>query len=1053
MPGFADIRGSDISEAFETQRRERAEDICLRFPGETMKKQISVVRMWVGIAILALGVAIAPSELRGQAKETPPGRSPSQPIDEAYTAKIKKYTTETYFNSPLTEYLPASKTVPTPEVVLGDIAGAPGILPYPEEVYKYMRLLEKASPRVKVFSIGKTEEGREMIAVAVSSEANLAKIDENRSRLAKLADPRTIQMNDAEAEKLVEASVPIYYLTGTIHSPETGAPTALMELAYRLAVDESQYIRDIRDNVITLITPVVEVDGRARMVDIYKWHLAHPKENYPPLIYWGKYVAHDNNRDAMCVTLKLTENVLNTLIGWKAQVLHDLHESVPYLYDNTAGDGPFNAWVDPILTNEWEMMGWRNVADMTKMGMPGVFTHGRFDTWSPGYLMFLAALHNGISRLYETFGNGGADTVERTLSQNEYSRTWFRQDPPLPKTMWSQRNNNNYEQTGVLTALHYFSDNRKLFLNNFYLKGKRSVQKPQKEGPAAYVFPADDPRLGSQADLLRVLQKQHVEISRATAKFSVTLPAPRAPRAGRGNADQPSGGTRREPQPTTVTREFPAGSYIVRMDQPYSRAADSLLDYQYWSPDDPQRNPYDDTGWTLGELFNVQAVRVPDVKVLDAAMERVTEVRAPGGVSGTGTVFAINHNAEPALATLRYRLRNAQMDAAEESFEAGGKKFNRGSFLIRNVSASELETAARELGLQATALDAAPNVKSHPLRAARIAFLHTWLSTQTEGWWRLALDKLQIPYTYISTQTLARETDLSAKYDVILFPPAGSGGNPQAIVQGLPTTWGNALPWKNTPETPNLVGNNDSTDDMRPGMGWDGLAKLQQFVQKGGLLVAVTDTTAFATTMGFTPGVSITAAQRMRIVGSVVRTRTVDEASPIAYGYADQLSSMCDNGPIFNISNITGRRGFGGRFGGDGPTRATGRGTQNEQDFTPGRPGVTIPELPEVRTWETAPVTDEQRRNNSGLIPPELRPRVIFRYSESRDLLISGLIEAGTEIAEHPSVIDAPSGKGHVVLFSTNPIYRGETQGTYFQVFNAILNFDSLNAGRKLAEK
>ena len=149
------------------------------------------------------------------------------------------------------------------------------------------------------------------------------------------------------------------------------------------------------------------------MVDVYKWHLAHPKENYPPLVYWGKYVAHDNNRDAMGVTLKLTENVLNTCLDWHPQVLHDLHESVPYLYDNTVGDGPYNAWLDPILADEWEMIGWNNVSAMTKFGMPGVFTHGNFDTWSPGYLMFIAALHNGISRLYETFGNGGADTVER----------------------------------------------------------------------------------------------------------------------------------------------------------------------------------------------------------------------------------------------------------------------------------------------------------------------------------------------------------------------------------------------------------------------------------------------------------------------------------------------------------------------------------------------------------------------------------------------------------------------------------------------------------------
>src|SRR5438874_7334235 len=429
-------------------------------------------------------------------------RDGSQPVDDEYTKKIREYTTETFFNSPLTDYLPASATVPTPKAVLGDVAGAPGKLPYSAEVYKYMRMLEKASPRVKVFSIGTTEEGREMIAVAVASEALLAKLEENRARLTKLADPRTINMDDAEADRLVDQSFPIYYITGTIHSTETGAPTALMELAYRLAVDESPYIKSIRDGMVTLITPVVEVDGRDRMVDIYNWHLAHPNENWPNLIYWGHYVAHDNNRDAMGLSLKLTRNVLNTYIDWKAIVLHDLHESVPYLYDNTVGDGPYNAWVDPILTDEWQMIGWKNVSEMTKFGMPGVFTHGTFDTWSPGYLMFIAATHNGISRLYETFGNGGADTLTRTLSPDETNRTWYKQNPPLPRAKWSQRNNNNYEQTALLVSLDYFNQNHKLVLKNFYLKSKRSIEKPKKEGPAAYVVPGDDPRPGNQASLL-----------------------------------------------------------------------------------------------------------------------------------------------------------------------------------------------------------------------------------------------------------------------------------------------------------------------------------------------------------------------------------------------------------------------------------------------------------------------------------------------------------------------------------------------------------------------
>ncbi len=1001
-----------------------------------------------------------------------PVRDATQPVDEEYTKKIREYTTEPFFNSPLTDYLPASKTVPTPKAVLGDVAGAPGILPYSQDVYRYMRMLEAASPRVKVFSIGKTEEGREMIAVAVADQKLLAHLDENRARLTKLADPRSIHMDDAEAEKLVVASTPIYYITGTIHSPETGAPTALMELAYRLAVDDSVYIKFIRENTITLITPIVEVDGRDRMVDIYRWHLANPGKEWPSLIYWGHYVGHDNNRDAMGLTLALTRNVLKTFVGWKAQVLHDLHESVAYLYDNTVGDGPYNAWIDPLLANEWQMMGWNNVAEMTKFGMPGVFTHGTFDTWSPSYLMFIAAMHNGISRLYETFGNGGADTEERTLQPDEFARTWYRQNPPLPKAKWSQRNNNNYEETGLLTGLAYFSANNKLFLRNFYLKAKRSIEKPRTEGPAAYVFPADDPRPGAQADLLRMLQEQGCEISRASAEFTVLMPAKKAktkPKRGADSTAEKSGGadrdsdaaeeserpstdkTKAKEKPKPEPRTFPAGSYILRMDQPYSRIADALLDYQYWAPNDPQKDIYDDTGWTFGELGNIQVSRVTDVKVLEAGMSLVQgPVAAPGGVEGSGDILLINHNADNSLITLRYGFPNATFESAEEPFEAAGHKFNRGSFIVRGVAANELGKAGADLGVRAYAIATAPTVKTHPARAARIAVMHTWLTAQSDGWWRLEFDRLKIPYDYISTQTVAAMAagGLRLKYDVVIFPPGIR--NAQAVVSGLPM-YGNPLPWKVTALTPNL-GHTDETDDMRPGLGWTGVERLQEFVRQGGLLVTASDSTNFAVNYGFAAGVAIGSAPALKVTGSALRSKLVDAASPIVYGYADNLAIFASNPPVFNVSNMAGGGG-GRRSNSEERQRPTGRGTADDPDVPQGRTPAEIPEPPHAEKWEALPLTDEQLRNPVNVIPPSMRPRVLLRYANSSDLLVSGLLDGGGELAQHPAIVDAPFGKGHVVLFSNNPFWRAETKGSYFLVFNAIMNFDSLDAGRKLADK
>jgi hypothetical protein len=201
---------------------------------------------------------------------------------------------------------------------------------------------------------------------------------------------------------------------------------------------------------------------------------------------------------------------------------------------------------------------------------------------------------------------------------------------------------------------------------------------------------------------------------------------------------------------------------------------------------------------------------------------------------------------------------------------------------------------------------------------------------------------------------------------------------------------------------------------------------------------------------GFAPGVSITRANKLKAVGDILRMKAVDGASPIAYGYSDSLAMYCANGPIFNVSNVAGPGGARRRSA----DRFTGRGTANDPDTVQGRPPAEVPESPKAETWEALPLTDEQRRNSGVMvIPPTERPRVVLRYADVKDLFVSGLLDGGDEIAEHAAVIDVPSGRGHVVLFSTNPMWRGQTKGSYMLVFNAILNFDNLNAGRKVDAK
>jgi hypothetical protein len=962
----------------------------------------------------------------GQTLNSNYARDPNQPIDHQYTEAIKKYTTDPSFISPLVDYLPASKTVPTPAKVLGDVSGAPDMLPYAENVYKYFRMLQDSSPRVKVFSIGHTEEGREMIAAAIADPELLTGAKENKARLAQLADPRTISFDDARARDLIDHSYPVYYITGTIHSPETGAPTALMELAYRLAVDDAPYIKFIRSHMIVLITPVVEVDGRDRMVDVYKWHKANPGKDWPRLLYWGHYVAHDNNRDAMAMTLDLTRNVLDTYLDWHAQVLHDLHESVPFLYDNTVGDGPYNAWVDPALADEWAELGWNNVAQMQSFGMPGVFTHGDFDTWSPGYLMFVAGMHNGISRLYETFGNGGADTEKRILTPEQYSRTWYRQNPPLPVVTWSQRDNNNYEESALLTTISYFSHNTHHFLENFYVKSKRTIQKPALEGPAAYVVANDEAHANRIAELVKVLKRQHVEVHQLSAPATCTVP-------GEKRSDKP--------KPET----FAAGSLVVRMDQPYARVADALLDRQFWAPDDPQKHPYDDTGWSFSELFNLKVTRVPDPAILKAEMKPVDDPASlagkldgamAAGPDKDSSLVGVANTGQTTLLSLVYRLKGSNIRAVDKPFDAGNRHFAAGSLLIAGVPEDSLKTALRDLSLDGVSLSVTPNVPSHPLAAPRIAFMHTWLATQTEGWWRYAFDSAGVPYDYISTQTIARHDDLRAKYDVLVFAPV-SRVSASDILNGMPT-WNNAMPWQKTDLTPNL-GRIDSTDDIRPGLGYDGLAHLKRFIEQGGLLITSEDTAQFAIDTGLAPGVSIAPPGDARVVGSVLNTVFVAREHPVANGYDLNLPVMSANGMAFNVSNTAGRSG--GRVLMDPyAERPTGRGSLEENDEPQGRRITEAEPLEKQQPWEARKLNEEQTRNNPSVIPPPLRPEVILRFTDAKTMLLSGLLDKASTIAEHAVVVDAHLGQGNVLLFAINPIYRGETIGSYGLVFNAIMN-------------
>ena len=990
--------------------------------------------------------------------------------NDEYSKKIREYTTETQFLPDLVDHLPASETVPAPDKILGHIVGAPGILDYSKDIYRYYDELAKATPRVKVFRVGQTEEGRDFVLVAVSDEVNIAQLEHLREITGKLSDPRKI--SDAEAQQLISSGKPFYWASGSIHSPESGSPEMLMELAYRLAVEDTPLIQNVRKNTVFLITPIVEVDGHDRMVDWANYKKVNPDKPLPDLVYWGHYVAHDNNRDSIAMGLKLSQVMMQNFLHWHPQVLHDLHESIPYLYVST-GTGPYNAWLDPIVVNEWQRMAYYEVEQLTQRGVPGVWTHGFYDGWAPNYMFYVANGHNSIGRFYETFGNLFPETEERTLPASETSRAWYRPNPPLTKVKWSLRNNINLQQSGLLMALDYVSQHGQEFLSNFYLKSKRSIAKATTEGPAAWAILNDGRRPALAAQLANLLQRQGAEVHKLEQEVEVKV-TPTTPPEAEDEAkagDQTKSGTsdksdkaKDEAGPTTV--KLPLGSYILRMDQPYSRIVDMLLDTQYYSTADPR--PYDDTGWTLGPLRNVKTVRVTDAAILKAPMTLVSDsarnpgagLAAPHAVKGKSPAvkcYVIQANAEPGLAALRFRLKDAKIFAAEEGFEAEGHKFGAGSFIFPadGNSAdidSKLKQGAQELGLEVVSAATEPGVARHEVAVPRIALMHNWTDTQNEGWFRLAVEETGVPYTYISDAVVRTTPDLRERFDVILFPPTFS--DLQEILNGLPKRTlpdgsdSGAIPWQKSATTPNW-GGIDESPDIRGGLGLEGVAHLKRFVEAGGLFIPIASSTHVPIDLGLTDTVSIVKTQKLQVRGSILKAIVEDAGSPITYGYDDSVGVYFSQAPVFKVA----LPGSEGRFGGgrDEEARPSGRGSSTDPDIPQGRRWKTPEPAPHRKRAEQELYVDPQYKAFfSGTTPPaSLYPRVVLRFAAEKDLWISGMLAGGSELANTPAIVDVPLGRGHIVLFANNPMWRQETQGDFMLLLNAVLNFDHLNVGRK----
>jgi len=801
-----------------------------------------------------------------------------QSIDEEYTRLIREATTKAEFLNPLTDYLPRVDGVPTPRDVLGYIAGAPGKLTPYADIVGYLRLLSEASPNVSLFPIGKTAEGRDMVVAAIADAETMKQLPAYKGYLAKLSDPRLVT-TEAEADEIIARAKPIYWLTGNLHSGESGAAEVAMELAYRLAVDSNPIVKAIRDNMIVLITPSVEPDGHDKHTDwFYKYNRdVTDYESISRVPYWGKYTFHDNNRDMIMISQPETRNEADNFFEWHPIVVQDNHESIPFLYVSS-GTGPYNTTYDASLTSEWNLLAWWEVTRLNSYGMPGVWTHGFWDGWAPNYLFAVANNHNALGRFYETFGNSIGNTMHRKVS-GRYTRstkTWFMPVPPYKEVEWSMRNNVNYQQSADLSAFYFVATHKAFFLKNFWKRGKTAYDKGLSQPPYACVIPSGQNDPVDTSYLVNTLLRQHIEVKQAASSFKVN------------------------------DKEYPNDSYIIRMDQPYRNLIVNLLGIQEYPSDAPRS--YDDTGWTLGLHMGVETDWIEDKKILDVRVNPVTNFVKPAGSfeeAPNKGAYVIDNGTINSLLTARLRWKDFRVLASETSFQVGDRSFAAGSLIVPAAGAkvkSSVRETADNLGLNVFAAPCIPDVKLHDLTPPRIAIFHTWSSTQDDGWVRFAFDQLGIPFTIINKDHL-RRGKLKQSFDVILLSNA-RGNTAADIVNGIDPQRNGPLAFEANAEFKHL-GTPDSSPDITGGMGLEGVQQLQRFALEGGLLIALHNSIRIPVEYGLVRGARIyNPSAEFYNPGSLFKGEIVDDKHPVTYGYdPNPVIYRSQSGPLLTVDS------------------------------------------------------------------------------------------------------------------------------------------------------
>lgn len=761
--------------------------------------------------------------------------------------------------------------IPKPEDVFGFRVGDDYKLADYDQMLEYYDKLTAASERVQMIEIGKSVMGRPIKLMFISTKENLQQLDKWREISEKLARAR---ISPAEAEQLVQDGKAIVWFDGGMHATERAPAQMTNELAYKIATEETPEMQKIRENVITLLVPVINPDGVDIVVDWYRKNLGTPYETSSPPILYQKYVGHDNNRDWFMNNMPETRVVTNVLYQeWYPQIVHNHHQTSPawariFLPPFRS---PVNPRIHPGVTTGVNLVGTAMANRFAMKKMPGVVSAYRYSMWWNGGMRTAPYYHNMIGILTETAHATPTpryyDPKKKPSSvagvRSDGSEVFY----PYP---WEGgeshfRDAVDYMLTASMAVLDIAADRKEEFLHNIYLMGRDAIEN-EKEA-FAYVIPQRQWDKGEARNLIEILQRGGLEAHRATADFEAD-----------GQA-------------------YKANDIIFYGAQPFRPFLIDLLEKQeypdqYAYPGGPPRPPYDLAGWTLPMQMGVSVDRIDGkFEAETTPLNGLIEIES-GQVNGRGRagfVFSCRENAA-------YRAVNDLLQAGHsvkiihDSLLVNGRQMAPGAFWVSGKNVDEdLKALAIQTGLDFYGLAQAPEVETQTMKPVKIGMYKSWIANMDEGWSRWVFEQHHFDLDTLHDDDMRDATQL-LKYDALIIPSQGKAG----IMHG---------------RTKDLI-----PEEYAGGMGLNGVVALSSYVRRGGTLITFDEASDFAIEQLGLPIRNVTerlSSEQFFIPGSLVRAK-VDLNHPLGYGMQEEIAASFSRSRAFEVYKRS-YRGEGGQ--------------------------------------------------------------------------------------------------------------------------------------------